>query len=112
VSPPRWSVVIPAFNEALRLPRYLEEVADFFAGRGEPYQVLVVDDGSIDRTAGVVEAAARAHRTVRLFRSEGNRGKGATVRQGMLAARGALRLLTDADGATLVLARLRIGRAA
>jgi dolichyl-phosphate beta-glucosyltransferase len=100
VSPPRWSVVIPAFNEALRLTRYPEEVADFFAGRGEPYEVLVVDDGSTDRTAGVVEAAARAHRTVRLFRSEGNRGKGATVRQGMLAARGALRLLTDADGAT------------
>ncbi|OLE38059.1 MAG: hypothetical protein AUG00_06460 [Candidatus Rokubacteria bacterium 13_1_20CM_2_70_7] len=59
-----------------------------------------MDDGSADRTAGVVQAAAQAHRTMRLLRSERNRGKGAAVRQGMLAARGTLRLFTDADGAT------------
>ncbi len=100
MSPPRWSVVIPAFNEVRRLPRYLEEVAGFFAGRGKPYEVLVVDDGSADRTAGVVQAAAQAHRTMWLLRSERNRGKGAAVREGMLAARGTFRLFTDADGAT------------
>ncbi len=97
---PRWSVVIPAFNEARRLPRYLDEVLGYFEGRGEPYEVLVVDDGSSDDTAGRVEAVARHHPAVRVLRQEHNRGKGAAVRRGMLAACGAWRLITDADGAT------------
>lgn len=97
---PRWSVVIPAFNEARRLPRYLDEVVTYFEGRGEPWEVLVVDDGSSDGTADRVEVAARHHPAVRLLREERNRGKGAAVRRGMLSARGVWRLFTDADGAT------------
>ncbi len=46
-----WSVVIPAYNEAVRLPRHLNEVVGYFDGRNEPYEVLVVDDGSTDGTA-------------------------------------------------------------
>jgi len=98
VTAPRWSVVIPAFNEAPRLPRYLDEIVAHFEGRGEPYEVIVVDDGSTDGTPEVVEA--RHHPSVRVLRLGRNSGKGAAVRAGMLAARGAFRLFTDADGAT------------
>ena len=96
----RWSVVIPAFNEARRLPPYLDDVVAFFEGRGEPYEVIVVDDGSTDDTHAVVEARVRDVGSVRLLRLPRNSGKGMAVRAGMLAARGAYRLFTDADGAT------------
>ena len=99
-SPPRWSVVVPAFNEAQRLPRYLSEILTYFEGRGEPYEVIVVDDGSTDDTAGVVEAHGRQFPAVRVLRLGQNSGKGAAVRAGMLAARGEYRLFADADGAT------------
>lgn len=95
---PRWSVVIPAFNEVGRLPRYLDEVVAYLDGRVEPYEVIVVDDGSSDGTHEVVEA--RHHPSVRVLRLGRNAGKGAAVRAGMLAARGAFRLFADADGAT------------
>ena len=95
---PRWSVVIPAFNEALRLPPFLEKVVGYFEGRDEPYEVIVVDDGSTDGTAELVEA--RRHPTVTVLRLRPNAGKGAAVRAGMLAARGAYRVFADADGAT------------
>lgn len=96
----RYSIVIPAFNEARRLPRYLDEVVGFFDGRGEPYEVVVVDDGSTDGTAGLVRSLASRHPAVRVVPLGRNRGKGAAVRAGMLSAVGALRLFTDADGAT------------
>jgi dolichyl-phosphate beta-glucosyltransferase len=100
VTEPRWSVVIPAYNEAARLPRYLEEVVSYLATRGEPWEVVVVDDGSTDGTAEVVRAMNARHPAVRLLRQEPNAGKGAAVRAGMVAARGAWRLFADADGAT------------
>jgi dolichyl-phosphate beta-glucosyltransferase len=93
-------VVIPAFNEALRLPRYLTEIVTCFDGRNEPYEVLIADDGSTDGTADAVAAVAGPHEPVRVLRAERNEGKGAAVRRGMLAARGDYRLFTDADGAT------------
>jgi len=95
---PRWSVVIPAFNEAGRLPAYLDAVVSYFEGCDEPYEVIVVDDGSTDGTAEVVRV--RQYPFVRVIRLAQNSGKGAAVRAGMLAARGAYRLFTDADGAT------------
>jgi dolichyl-phosphate beta-glucosyltransferase len=96
----RYSVVIPAFNEAERLPAYLEEVVGFFDGRGEPYEVLVVDDGSSDATVPTVRALAARHAAIRVLPLGRNRGKGAAVRAGMLSATGAFRLFADADGAT------------
>ncbi|HEX6774461.1 MAG TPA: dolichyl-phosphate beta-glucosyltransferase [Methylomirabilota bacterium] len=98
--PPRWSVVIPAYNEAQRLPAYLSEVVAYFDGRGEPYEVIVVDDGSADETAARVLEAQAIHQAVTLHRLAENRGKGFAVRAGMRAARGGLRLMADADGAT------------
>jgi dolichyl-phosphate beta-glucosyltransferase len=100
VAEPRWSVVIPAYNEALRLPAYLADVVAYFDGRNEPYEVLVVDDGSRDETAARVLEAQAAHASVTLHRLAVNRGKGFAVRAGMRAARGLLRLMADADGAT------------
>jgi len=93
-------VVIPAYNEAHRLPRYLDAVVAYFDGRGQPYEVIVVDDGSTDETADVVERLGRRHPEVRVIRSGRNQGKGAAVRKGMLVARGDWRLFADADGAT------------
>ena len=97
---PRWSVIIPAYNEALRLPAYLGEVVAYFDRRDEPYEVLVVDDGSRDETAARVLEAQVAHASVTLHRLAENHGKGFAVRAGMRAARGDLRLMADADGAT------------
>lgn len=93
-------MVIPAFNEAARLPGYLEEIVDYLVGRGDPWDVVVVDDGSTDGTADIVRAVAARYGEVRLLRQPSNRGKGAAVRAGMLAARGGWRLFADADGAT------------
>jgi dolichyl-phosphate beta-glucosyltransferase len=108
VNGPRWSVVIPAFNEARRLPRYLSEIVSYFDGRNEAYEVLVADDGSTDGTADAVAAVAAGHPAVRNLRDERNRGKGAAVRRGMLAARGDYRLFTDADGATPIVELKRL----
>ena len=98
------SVVIPAYNERARLPRTLERIRGFLAGR--PHEIVVVDDGSADGTAEAARAAAGD--ALVLLRNEGNRGKGYSVRRGMLAARGARRLMTDADLSTPIeeLARL------
>jgi dolichyl-phosphate beta-glucosyltransferase len=92
---PRLSVVIPAYNEAERLPATLERVRAYLEGRGEDYEIVVVDDGSADATAARAAAAG-----VRVVRNDGNRGKGYSVRRGMLLATGARRLMTDADLST------------
>lgn len=93
-------MVIPAYNEARRLPGYLREVVAYFDGRGEAYEVLVVDDGSRDATVGRVRELALPHPAVRLHTLPDNRGKGYAVRAGMARTTGALRLMADADGAT------------
>jgi dolichyl-phosphate beta-glucosyltransferase len=105
---PRWSVVIPAFNEAERLPRYLREVMAFLAARGPSWEVVVVDDGSRDDTMGAVKPVVGNHRAVRVLRHQNNSGKGFAVRAGMLAARGEYRLFTDADGATPIAEVVRL----
>jgi len=92
---PDLSVVIPAFNEAGRLPRTLERVTAFLRGWGHSYEVLVADDGSTDGTADKARAAGAI-----VLREDRNHGKGHAVRQGMLAARGLRRLMTDADLST------------
>lgn len=94
-SPPRpWlSVVIPAFNEERRLPATLEAVLDYLRPRGEPFEVIVVDDGSSDATIEVARAAGPEIRVVEIVHA----GKGAAVRSGVLASTGELVLVTDAD---------------
>jgi dolichyl-phosphate beta-glucosyltransferase len=97
VSVPELSVVIPAYNEALRLPRSLERIRGFL--KGTSHEIVVVDDGSSDDTAGCARDASGGE-GLRLLRNERNRGKGHSVRRGMLAAQGAHRLMTDADLST------------
>jgi glycosyltransferase involved in cell wall biosynthesis len=95
---PSLSVVIPAYNEEVRLPPTLDTVIDFLkAGSFDLAELLVVDDGSRDGTAALVERYARDHAEVRLLRNPGNRGKGFSVQHGMLEAKGEWVLYTDAD---------------
>jgi len=97
---PRWSVVIPAYNEADRLPRYLSEIVAYFEGRHETYEILVVDDGSSDGTPDRVGEVSGASPVIRILSFPVNRGKGHAVRAGMTTVRGDRRLMADADGAT------------
>jgi dolichyl-phosphate beta-glucosyltransferase len=94
---PSLSVVVPAYNEAPRLPGTLASVRAYLRGLGREHEIVVVDDGSTDATADVARAAGD---DVRVLRHETNRGKGYAVRRGMLAATGARRLMTDADLST------------
>ena len=98
MSAPRLSVVIPAFNEAARLPATLVAVERSLTQAGLSHEILVVDDGSRDDTAE--RALAALPGAVRVLRNETNRGKGYSVRRGMLEARGELRLMSDADLST------------
>src|SRR5688572_27672030 len=92
------SIVVPAYNEELRLPPTLEKLAAFLANQPLRYEIVVVDDGSKDDTTGVTEAMMATIPNLRLVRQTPNRGKGAAVRRGMLEARGQIRVMCDADG--------------
>jgi dolichyl-phosphate beta-glucosyltransferase len=92
------SVVVPAYNEAGRLEPGLRRAVEYLRGRGRPFELLVVDDGSRDATSAV--AAAFAAEGVRVIRHERNRGKGAAVRTGVVASRGERVLISDADFST------------
>src|SRR6185369_5126062 len=96
----QWSIVLPAYNEAARILPYLRSITSFMQDRGQPYEVLVVDDGSTDSTAAVVESLASSTPEIQLLRAPVRQGKGAAVRRGMQAAVGRLQLFADADGAT------------
>ena len=90
------SVVIPAYNEAARLPSTIDKVMGYLEGRDYTYEVLVVDDGSSDDTAQLVELASKEHSHLHLVRNP-HRGKGFAVRTGMLQAKGRYILYSDAD---------------
>lgn len=97
---PFLSLVIPAYNESLRLGTTLERVGAYLSQRGGASEIIVVDDGSTDSTVDLVQRHARGDQRVRLLRNPGNRGKGYSVRHGMLEARGEWILFSDADLST------------
>jgi glycosyltransferase involved in cell wall biosynthesis len=103
------SMVIPAYNEARRLPPTLTRLRDYLDAGADSYEVLVVDDGSDDDTVAVAQAVAREWPQLEVLALPHNQGKGAAVREGMLHARGALRAFSDADLSTPIeeLPRLR-----
>jgi glycosyltransferase involved in cell wall biosynthesis len=94
---PDLSIVIPSYNEELRLPATLERIACFLPNLGGETEILVVDDGSKDRTAEVAESFRKTLPSLRVISNGVNRGKGFSVRRGMLEARGRAVLFTDAD---------------
>ena len=107
------SIVIPAYNEEKRLPQTLRQVLDWLAlGAFSFREVIVVDDGSRDGTARVVEEFAKASACLRLVKDPGNRGKGYAVRHGMLEAKGEWILYTDADLSTPITEIEKLCRAA
>lgn len=93
------SFVIPAYNEEKRLPRTLERVFDYLGKQNYSWEVIVVDDGSEDKTAAVAESFQSRNPNLRLIRNT-HRGKGYAVRTGVLASRGKFIVFSDADLAT------------
>lgn len=89
------SVIIPAHNEENRLPNTLEQVLRFLEGQSFTTEVIIVENGSGDKTFEVAQRFAQKHKNVRVLQSE--RGKGAAVKHGMLAAQGEYRFMCDAD---------------
>ena len=102
MSKPFLSVIIPAYNEAERLPSTLLDMDRRLSGKQYAYEILVVNDGSRDNTAEVVRNMAGTVRNLKLIDNEVNKGKGGVVRQGMLLAEGEFRVFTDADNATSI----------
>jgi glycosyltransferase involved in cell wall biosynthesis len=94
---PNLSIIIPSFNEELRLPATLERIAEYLLTSGHAAEVLVVDDGSKDGTAAVAEYFRVKIPSLRVISNGANRGKGYSVRHGMQEARGRIALFTDAD---------------
>jgi dolichyl-phosphate beta-glucosyltransferase len=94
------SIVIPAFNEERRLPKTLDRVVAYLQTKSERAEVIVVDDGSTDATARVVREYSQKYTALRLVSNDRNRGKGFSVRHGMLEARGDIALFSDADLST------------
>lgn len=98
----RLSVIIPAYNEEHRIEKTLRSVDAYLSRQPYSYEVIVVNDGSTDRTAEVVRGLVPLINNLRLIDNAENRGKGAAVKQGMLEAEGAIRLFMDADNSTSI----------
>lgn len=94
------SVVIPAYNEEGRLAATVSRIVEYAGSNFDRYEVLVVDDGSTDGTAGLARELSIGRPELSVIRNEENRGKGYSVRRGMLSAGGDLLLLSDADLST------------
>jgi dolichyl-phosphate beta-glucosyltransferase len=99
---PFLSVIIPAYNEAKRLPLTLIDIDKHLDEQEYSYEIIVVNDGSTDDTAEIVRRFIPLINNLRLLDNQENKGKGAAVRQGMLSAKGLWRLFMDADNSTSI----------
>jgi glycosyltransferase involved in cell wall biosynthesis len=99
---PYLSVIIPAYNEAKRLPPTLIDIDHKLSAAGFSYEIVVVNDASRDETATIVKKMSADIPHLRLIDNDTNKGKGGVVRQGMLETRGQIRLFMDADGSTSI----------
>jgi len=96
------SVIIPTYNEAGKILNTLSSTRDYLSRQSYDWDVIVVNDGSTNNTAELVDGFVKENRGFRLIDNEKNHGKGYVVRQGMLEAKGDLRLFVDADGSTSI----------
>ncbi|OIP76071.1 MAG: hypothetical protein AUK06_00645 [Parcubacteria group bacterium CG2_30_36_18] len=96
------SVIIPAYNEEMRLPKTLEEIDKYLSKQSYDYEILVVNDGSKDKTVEVAKSLIPKIKNLKVTGYEKNQGKGYAVRFGMLEAKGEFRLFTDADNSTSI----------
>ena len=99
---PFLSIIIPAYNEAKRLPLTLVDVDKHLSMAEYSYEIIVVDDGSKDTTVETTKRLAGLIKNLRVLENKENHGKGFVVRQGMLSAKGNFRLFMDADNSTSV----------
>ena len=97
---PYLSIIVPAFNEERRIAATLDSMLGYLSAKSFSWEMIIVLDGCSDNTAAVVAPYAAAHLQIRVIDRKDNHGKGYTVREGILAARGAIRLFTDADNST------------
>ncbi len=96
------SVIIPAYNEERRLPKTLGEIDRYLSKQDYNYEIIVVSDGSKDKTAEVVENLKSQIQNLKIIDNKKNNGKGFVVRQGLMEAKGDFRLFTDADNSTSI----------
>jgi glycosyltransferase involved in cell wall biosynthesis len=94
---PRYSIVVPAYNERARIGQTLDQLLQYLRAQSWSAEILVVDDGSRDETFSFVSQMAEENPELRIIQNPGNQGKGYAVRNGMLNARGEILLFTDAD---------------
>ncbi len=92
-----YSLIIPAYNESSRIRPTLDRILQHVRDQHWDAEIIIVDDGSADDTAGIIREYAGKHPQIRLVQNPGNRGKGFSVRNGMLHARGDICLFSDAD---------------
>jgi glycosyltransferase involved in cell wall biosynthesis len=93
---PLLSIIIPAYNEEKRLPQSLKTVLNFLDGQDFEAEVIVVDNGSVDRTADIVKDLSKENQNLKLYQEQ-IAGKGLAVRRGMLESTGEFRFICDAD---------------
>ena len=98
----RLSVIIPAYNEERRLPATLKDVGNYLQRQDYDYEIIVVNDGSKDKTAEIVRTFEQDIKNLRLIDNKENHGKGWVVRRGMLEAKGDFRLFMDADNSITI----------
>lgn len=96
------SVIVPAYNEEGRIVKTLREINKYLSLQSYDSEIIVVSDGSKDRTAEVVRGMMSEIRNLRIIDNKENHGKGYVVRQGILGAKGDYRLFTDADNSTSI----------
>ncbi|KKQ68076.1 MAG: Glycosyl transferase family 2 [Parcubacteria group bacterium GW2011_GWC2_39_11] len=96
------SIIIPAYNEEKRIARTLKDIDEYLKTKTYDYEIIVVSDGSRDKTADIVKGLQAEVANLRLIDNKENHGKGFVVRQGLLDAKGDYRLFTDADNSTAI----------
>ncbi|MEW6103858.1 MAG: dolichyl-phosphate beta-glucosyltransferase [bacterium] len=94
------SVVIPVYNEGDKIEKTLDTIIKYLDGKKYTYEIIVVDDGSLDKTPGIIEEISKGNSKIKLLKNELNQGKGYSLKRGILATRGKYVLFTDCDLST------------